>query len=468
MLKRRTSQDVLDFNLYLSPRDQWSGAVIRGEDEDGNAVAKLITQDRSCTAPAITSVDDGGTGIAFRDLDYKTGRKADKLNQGLATNDGGAQGLDRTLTGHIEVIEMGTIVDPIIAAAVTNRGGPGLAPENCMAVERAFAKDGIWHPETDGHTINSGISISNPGGLYGSASILNTRTYTQVSYEPVALQGFMADTKEGPNGITLGGPLHAHTGKIVPGLNSSSVFKAALGGNVGNVEFGSSVEAISALLSKNRISNNYNLVGGLGAKTNWVVTFPTKRYHVDHHESASREVFTNDDPDTYGSLIQSPANDTVAVAPFKTRWAAASEGAEYTSCHAVTMNAWDNEEYIESDMDFSPSLKGTGPALCYQTNLITFNGDTILGGKYVTNNVDLDQSDFRTGWMEIDFSRHNYGMVGRSEYATLEGDDAYVIGLPVIGFSVTTISNSTDADNVAKSYGTSNAHKATRNADFRH
>ena len=455
-VEAQNSQDVLDFNLYLSPRDQWSGAVIRGEDGG----AKLITQDRSCTAPVITSVDDGGTGIPFRALDYQNDRLTGVLNKGPLDHDGGAQGLDRTLTGHIEVIEMGTITDTGIAAAVTNAKDAGQAPANCFAIDRAFAKDGIWHEDTAGYNINTGLEVGDqPGGLYGTASILNTNTYTQVSYEPVALQGFMSEVtdEDTVSGVTLGGPLHAQTGRIVPGLNSSSVFAADLGGDDSAVEFSSSVEAISALLSKDRISNNYNLVSGAGAKTNWVVTFPTKRYHVDHHVGADRAVFTSTDADTYGSLIQSSANDAVAVAPFTTRWAAVESGAEYTSCHAVKMNAWDNEEYIESNMDFSPSLKGTGPELCYQTNLITFNGDTILGGKYVSNNVDLVQPDFRTGWMEIDFSK--YTMTGQKDTA----NDTTVTGLPVIGFSVTTISNTTDADKVAKNYGTSNTHKATRN-----
>ena len=48
----KNSREVLDFNLYLSPNDVWTGAVIpsgTGASDPG----RLITADTSCTNPAI-------------------------------------------------------------------------------------------------------------------------------------------------------------------------------------------------------------------------------------------------------------------------------------------------------------------------------------------------------------------------------------------------------------------------------
>ena len=55
------SQEVLDFNLYLSPYDVWVGTVTA----DGTG-AKLTTDDKSCTVPAIPAA-----GQAFRNYQYQ-------------------------------------------------------------------------------------------------------------------------------------------------------------------------------------------------------------------------------------------------------------------------------------------------------------------------------------------------------------------------------------------------------------
>ena len=58
IIESQQSEEVLDFNLYMSPHDHFSFAV----SEDG-AGAKMITADTSCTVPAI----EGGEQ-AFTDL----------------------------------------------------------------------------------------------------------------------------------------------------------------------------------------------------------------------------------------------------------------------------------------------------------------------------------------------------------------------------------------------------------------
>ena len=48
----KNSREVLDFNLYLSAADMWTGAIVNTTDG-----AKLITTDNSCTYPAIPKPD---------------------------------------------------------------------------------------------------------------------------------------------------------------------------------------------------------------------------------------------------------------------------------------------------------------------------------------------------------------------------------------------------------------------------
>ncbi|MDR9452561.1 MAG: hypothetical protein RI542_01325, partial [Wenzhouxiangella sp.] len=93
------SRDVLDFHVYMSPYDVWTGAVTIGED-DG---AKLLTSDTTCTVPNLDGEQE------FLDYDYNfAGNGAKKTD---ATVDGGPSGIERTASGYIEVIEMGSLLD---------------------------------------------------------------------------------------------------------------------------------------------------------------------------------------------------------------------------------------------------------------------------------------------------------------------------------------------------------------------
>ena len=59
-LEGRNSVEVLDFNLYLSMYDVWTGTVFDAEGDDAG-LASLTTEDRSCTVPDIAR---GGLGTA--------------------------------------------------------------------------------------------------------------------------------------------------------------------------------------------------------------------------------------------------------------------------------------------------------------------------------------------------------------------------------------------------------------------
>ena len=61
IIEAQNSQEVLDFNLYLSPKDHYSFSI--SATDDGGA--KLVTGDNSCTVPAIPA-----DGVAFRSSKY--------------------------------------------------------------------------------------------------------------------------------------------------------------------------------------------------------------------------------------------------------------------------------------------------------------------------------------------------------------------------------------------------------------
>ena len=111
VLEAQNSQEVLDFNLYLSPEDHFSfvigeapaNEVGQGEGAYLEGGAKLSTNDKSCTSPAIPD-----SGAPFRNIKFKT----DDNN-----------GVERNQVGYIEVIEMGQL-DPNAAPKIDEAGSP--------------------------------------------------------------------------------------------------------------------------------------------------------------------------------------------------------------------------------------------------------------------------------------------------------------------------------------------------------
>src|SRR5260370_31600428 len=85
----KNSAEVLDFNLFLSPFDVWTTAIIPDTTSGGG---KIITADKSCTLPAIPA-----TGVSFVNFQY------------AASNaDGADDSNDRTKEGYVEIIALAT------------------------------------------------------------------------------------------------------------------------------------------------------------------------------------------------------------------------------------------------------------------------------------------------------------------------------------------------------------------------
>src|SRR5690606_11158429 len=57
-IEARNSREVLDFNLYLSPEDEWAGAIVATA--DGGAMIQTV--DTSCTVPELGTSGGGHTG----------------------------------------------------------------------------------------------------------------------------------------------------------------------------------------------------------------------------------------------------------------------------------------------------------------------------------------------------------------------------------------------------------------------
>src|SRR5262249_14392901 len=139
----QNGREVAAINLFLTPFDSWSAAVIPADPG-----AQLVTFDKSCIA-SNPEATQNSTRIAFSAANY-SGSNAD----------GGHGTLDRTAEGFFEVIEMGVVTDQALLDALQpDRANNALLPD-CAA---ALAVD-----------LDNATKVSAPtGGLMGDGFIIN-------------------------------------------------------------------------------------------------------------------------------------------------------------------------------------------------------------------------------------------------------------------------------------------------------
>jgi len=399
----KNSAEVLDFNLYLSPNDMWTGAVIPAS-TDVAAPGRLVTNDVSCTNPPIPS-----GGVDFRNFEY-TGARAD----GLAT------GLDRTREGYVEMFEMGTLdpnVSPGSAAVHGASGSPsctGLTGPVVAALSPA------------------GVVLAPTGGLFGTGTLINVQSGRDTMYNANAFGQWRTGalyTDIGNDNPNFANTAPASSIVVNPPNAYFSSFTSTI---TATLTVGGGAKAASATMMHSDVINEYILEGATRSNTDWVLTFPTKRLFV---------------------------NSTIAVAPFSN--ILTTSGA----CEVIDLTYFNREEGRAgtSGVDFSPTPPGApANSLCWESTVLSFrNGSAnaptaganptslVLGSSNVTT-VNVSTT-FQAGWATLHFSGAGASTIGLVSDATsittpiatgvgAAGAQTFH-GLPVVGFMIRTFDN---------------------------
>ena len=273
----RNARPVLEFNVYVGAYDVWTAAAFA---LDGNGPANLLTQDTSCTVPAIgtnTSLPQLANGtryLPFRNFAYSD-----------ASRDNGPSQLSRTREGYIEVIDMGTLRVGSgltqVAEEVAHGSLPGGLPVGCpQVVNNWITTQGAWGDLSTGNRMKD---IERPtGGLYGTAQIINVANGMLHAYVADAIDGFYG-------GSAPEGGLHYAPGAGHPtladasdgGPTVSSLVTLDDGRSVASTWAQGTADAISAVLMRNEIHNEFEFTPAIGAASEWVLTFPTKSFYAD-------------------------------------------------------------------------------------------------------------------------------------------------------------------------------------------
>ncbi len=431
-LESRNTREVLDFNLYMSPFDVWVAAIT-----DDAGTPTLIVPDSSCTVPYFFG--DLGGRQAFLNFAYSGDRA-----------DGGPEDIDRAMEGHFEMIEMGTLldVDRGSATAATHvaevvDGSPTgeFIPDDCAQLVDAWSViggvNGYWLDDDS-------LDITAPsGGMFGGAAIVNVGEGTLFSYDARAVNGFSSVE------------LHTEPGDELPSLASGDQTNAFIfldDGSLVTAAYGFGVEAVSAVFMHDQVMNEYNTQASLNAQTEWVVTFPTRRFYVDPE-------FDFDGPG-----LPNP--------PFTQELDSVGE-----ACENFILEFWDREE-----QSLTPDVPSSGPIvsprppvivpdvilfeLCFETNVIRFGEASedpqpteILGS---TTAVTFDLPDgFENGWARLNMASYDSDLDG--VFDAIRSDTFGLVGLPVTGFRVEQFVNGTlGGGSVLANYGGIFDHKGTR------
>ena len=456
IIESQESEEVLDFNLYMSPQDHFAFAITA--DGDG---AKLVTADTSCTVPAITDGEQ-----AFTDLLLLEAAAGDDPAQVLG------DAASREQIGYIEVIEMGQVVDADLVTAITHVDG---VPADCSVVVDAWSivddVEGAWYADANGEEVGvdgsedanigtTGMGAAwNGGGLYGVATVINVAEGTAFGYDAVAIENLVDDGN-------TGSVLHYAPGDTRPDFTDTAISttaSVAIDGELvtytNNDVLANSTpyNTVSAVLMSDSISNDYVVDPTINALTDWIVTMPTK----SHYEDA---VLVWTEPFSYGYV----GGESGTAANYS------------DDCQPFSLTVYDREEGTlepppipEADPtndspQFSPYIRpevtpgvtpdGADPVLCSETTVVHFGTASATNTSEADEDPEVNRTlsnvnsllsdedqDFVAGWAVMDLSGealNNPVNNDRLLPGTVAGADFDQLrGLPVTGFAVVEYTN---------------------------
>ena len=448
------SDDILDFQVLLSPGDVWTGAVTAGAD----GVAQLTTADGTCTVPTLTK------GVA-QSFDTR------RLQGSLSAADKAAG----TREGYVEIFNMADIPDAAVYGALKIAKSDlftaikhvgGVAPCTASVIDTALLETNYTEPTA------AAAGFATPTtGLMGDWYIINVAKTTTFSGGATALTAVSAAGVAGRGNFVLFPQLSASVGSpdaytADPALrtvaaNASTTKDAA--GVVGALPAGYTLPVVEAAyydlpdlstpylapantpitaagaaiqaelltqqLAVKSITNQYANDASITAKTDWVFSMPTRRYSVamDYRADAPVRVFTP------GILNGTAFFYTGNTAVDAGKICVNSDGQSF----------FDREETTKSSgAVFSPgSVDKT--RFCGETSVLSFAdaGTSVLGATVARQ--DTGSSAYVNGWSVI--STANGGA-----------------GLPILGSSFIKLTNPQASAGMSGTYGITWPHRFTK------
>ena len=416
------SDDVLDFTVFLSPGDVWTGSVSQ-DLATGHAV--VSTPDSSCTIPV--AADWPGV--------FKTNRLAPYLSAEVAASN--------TREGYIEVLNMADIPPSTTAGSlyVGIKHKNGVAPCDLIPYDTMLSTTVV--NASDAGTV--GLAAPS-GGLMGSWAVFNqdalavysgnqtalvaaSSTVVNNNLTPISGYGLIAFAPQVEEAIanqtfvdghTADPLLRTGTGSGITPLwfdlpDMSTPYVSAFAGNpIGQAD------ALSQTLTKSTVYNDYVSTAAGAAvpmETDWVVSQPTRRYHAAVRYGTSAATAAIEYSVATGSATTPGTGNPYAGLTLDR---AKAQGPQ--ACLSVAFSSADREERFQTlGGGFSPGV--TSP-YCGEVFTVTFNGTSVLQAA-VTNRSVTPVGE--AGWARLQLANNVFA--------------------PIVGFAATSIVNQTTGGN---------------------
>ena len=477
------SDDILDFQVFMSPGDVWTAAVTAG----AGGVAQLTTADGTCTLPALAK------GVA---QSFVTDRLSDKAGDIAA----------QTREGYVEIFNMADIDGSKIYGAANNANSTlytaikhvnGNAPCTAAALDATLAN-------VTAEATARGLGLDTPTtGLMGDWYIINVAQSTTFAGAATALT---AVTTVG--GATAGRgnfvhfPQNATAAPTPETFSSDPLFRVNFTRN--NVNAPVTTAAIRAAnydlpdlstpytlnaagaaivdtrvqaynltkaLAVTSITNQYANDASISAKTDWVFSMPTRRYSV-----AANYAATTTAADNYRlyTVLDTGAG---GAGPNYATWFAPENTTLQGGLICVNSTGqsfWDREETSRTaGAVFSPgSVSQT--RFCGETSVLSFAdaGNSVLAASVARQNVTggAASGPFTNGWSVISTGNSFNTTLGgtysapatANVVATAQAAYTSQAGLPILGASFIKLTNPQAATGTVGTYGITWPHRFTK------
>ena len=488
------SDDVFDFQLYLSPSDMWATTLTKAAD----GTATLATVDKSCTIPNVVN------GVSF-----VTARLPSFLTP--------AQKAQQTREGYIEIFNMADI-PPNLPTAAGADPGPGTpnplftaikhvngqppgctgAAINALAADPATVADayalGFRSPSTglfanftiinvpkSGAETGEAVSITATVGPNGPNGRGNIVFFPQVAGNAATPNNFTADpalrTVKAPVSATTvqDGAGGAYAGSVpiitasqfdLPDLSTPYLLQTNLAVN-GGAGYGVpsapifQAEALTRSLAVMNVINEFITDPVIAANTDWVFSLPTRRYSValDYRVNPvtnAQRAFTKFVNRDYFDASNSPVALSAATGMPQV---CVTTGGPGNNPPSIVF--YDREEGTQIGNNFviSPNPPATAFSLCGEANVLTFNapfGQSVLGAEISSANTTVP-NNVTVGWAQV-----NTPGLTTGASPNLAGGVAVGNGLPILGKAYVTARNNAVQAGFTTNFGGSWEHRYQR------
>jgi len=457
----QNSDDVADFQVFLSPADVWSVNVSKGAD----GKAKLTTTDASCTKPA--NVNQPFSTV--------------RLDAALPA----AESAKGTLEGYIEIIGMADI--PKSGSGTPTTSSSDTTNPLFTSIKHVASKapcSGTLYSALDKLTQGSAPAattglVAPTGGLMANWVIINTanqaawngeayalktadttgtklNTYVSQMSTPVPVANLAAATAD-PLFLTgayvAGYSLSTQTftktyiSTVQPIVNAAYYDLPDMSTPVDS-DYASpvaQVNAIQAVLAKTNVIAEFATESAISGSTDWQFSMPTRRYAV---AMAYSKKSSSDDGRRFNAQYQQAAVSTAGDVTLTLSSATAVFNAANTTVTSggvicVTGSgptAYDREENTAtSGVVMSPQVLGN-VSFCGESSVLAWNNGVASSALKATLTIyPVDVSPFQTGWASMSTK-------------VKANDNTTDVGLPFVGGAFLKASNGTAGYGVYQPY----------------